>query len=541
MNAGTVKCSRKVLLSLVLCASVIQMTACQRSGEKSPGKVVNEPPISIQYPTTTTNNEAINNKKTAITETPITLTVFVDMPWFWVDSFTGPIPEELTKRTGVKLKIIRSTDENQLPSMLARGDLPDMIYSDRLADRLANKTTSYAWDSLINAYTPKFEISDEEKRLNASSDGHFYTIRNFYRSEADMDNPYAVADANTAALAIRDDIMKQLGNPPLNSLTDLEHILLRVKAEHPDMIPLLLDEISHWSAYFKERFGVDGMYLHDGKVQSQLRNPKLLDYYLFLNRLYREGLIQPENFTFNHEQYMEKRDSGEAFAFIRNVYDANAANSAYQAAGIHAHAKLITSPLSDSFQHVNDTVGLVGTYVTKKSRYPDVAIKLLQYLRSEEGQRLMAWGIEGVHWHMSKEGYPVFDPQYRKDKYESFDKWVQKYGVAAWTFGVHGNIANLAAYDKGQPEVMEALRIEKAHTVYDSLLARVNPPSDSAEAKIAAEVKKLISGEQTKVILADTEESSVAQYNLMVSKAEALGLSKVEDWMSKKYAAISKE
>lgn len=540
MNAGTVKRSRRALLSLVLCASVIQLAACQQAQE-APPKVVNEPPISAQYPTTTTNNETNSSNKLAITATPVTLTVFVDMPWFWVDSFTGPIPDELTKRTGVKLKIIRSTDENQLPAMLARGDLPDIIYSNRLADRLANKTTSYAWDLLMNAYTPKFEISDEEKRLNASSDGHFYTIRNYYRSKADMNSPYAVADANTAALTIRDDIMNQLGNPPLNSLADLEQILLRVKAEYPGLIPLLLDEMSHWSVYFQERFGVDGMYLRDGKVLNQLRNPKLLDYYLFLNRLYREGLIQPENFTFNHDQYIEKRDSGVAFAFIRNVYDANAANSAYQAARIAAHAKLITVPLSDSFKHVDANAGLVGTYITKKSRYPDVAIRLLQYLRSEEGQRLMTWGIEGVHWQMSKAGYPIFDKKYQKDRYESFDKWVQKYGVAAWTFGVHGNTANLAAYDPSQPEIMDALRMEKAHTVYEPLLARANPPADSAEAKIAAEVKKLISGEQTMVILADTQEGCIAQYNLMVSKAEALGLSKVEDWMSKKYAEVSKK
>ncbi|SEO32703.1 extracellular solute-binding protein [Paenibacillus sp. OV219] len=535
MIAGALTRSWRTLLAILLCASLVQITACKRGEEEQPPNV-NERPVSV--PPTTTNN---SNPTSITNNTPITLTVYVDMPWFWVDSFTGPIPEELTKRTGVKLNIIRSMDTKELPAMLARGDLPDIIYSDRLADRLATKETSYAWDLLMNAYTPKFVVSDEEKQLNASSDGHFYTIRNFYQREVDMFNPYAVAGPGTAALTIRDDMMKKLGNPPLHTLADLEQILIGVKAKYSSMIPLLLDENSQWSKYFKERFGVEGLYQHDGKVQSQLRNPKTLDYYLFLNRLYREGLIKPENFTFNHEQYIEKRDSGAAFAFIRNVYDANAANSAYKAAGMDIHAKLVTSPLSDSFVHVSDTIGWAGTYVTKKSRYPDVAIRLLQYLRSEEGQRLMAWGIEGVHWHMSAEGYPIFEKQFLQDKYASYEQWVQKYGVSVWAFGVHGNIANQAAYDPDQPEMMEALREEKEHTVYEPLLARVNPPSDTKEAGIAGEVDALISSEQTNVILADTQEACVAQFNLMVSKAEGLGLSKLEKWMSNKYAAILKK
>ncbi|AZN39234.1 type 2 periplasmic-binding domain-containing protein [Paenibacillus albus] len=539
MIAGGFMRGGKTLLAIILlCAGVIQITACKRTEDVPPAKVVNELPVGVP-PTTSTNT---GNAATSITnDTPITLTVYVDMPWFLVDSFTGPIPEELTKRTGVKLNIIRSKDTNELPAMLARGDLPDIIYSDRLADRLATKETSYAWDLLMNAYTPKFVVSDEEKRLNASSDGHFYTIRNFYQREVDMFNPYTLAGPDTAALTIRDDMMKQLGNPPLHTLADLEQILLGVKAKYPGNIPLLLDEKSQWSKYFKERFGVEGLYQHDGKVQSQLRNPKLLDYYLFLNRLYREGLILPENFTFSHDQYIEKRDSGLAFGFIRNVYDASAANSAYKAAGMSAHAKLVTSPLSNSFVHVSAAIGWAGTYVTKKSHYPDVAIRLLQYLRSEEGQRLMAWGIEGVHWHMSEDGYPVFEEQFLKEKYANYDQWVQKYGVMAWAFGVHGNTANQAAYDPNQPEMMEALRVEKEHTVYEPLLASVNPPSDTQEAGIAGDVEALISGEQTKVILADTQEACVEQFNLMVSKAEALGLSKLENWMSNKYAAVSQK
>ncbi|WP_308637444.1 extracellular solute-binding protein [Paenibacillus silvisoli] len=465
---------------------------------------------------------------------PTELTVFVDMPWFWVDAFEGPIPEELTRRTGVKLKVIKSKDDNELPALLSSGHVPDLIYSERLWDRLASPEVSYAWDELIPKYAPELEVSEQEKQLNRASDGHYYTIRNYFQTAADMQSPYAVAGPGATAMAVRADLMEQLGNPRLESLQDLENVLLQVKKAYPDMTPLLLDEVFQWSIYFKGRFGLDGdVYEHEGQMLSQLRNPRMLAYYQFLNRLYREGLLKPENFTYSYDQYLKERNSGNAFAFIRNVYEASAANDAYKAAGQNgARAKLVTAPLSDSFQRVNGTIGWAGIYITKQSKHPDAAIRLMRYLRSEEGQRLTVWGIEGEHWNLSPKGYPVFTEPFLQEKNDNYDRWVQKYGVAAWSFGAHGNIENLATYDEGQPDLMQVLRMEKEHTVYKPLRSFVSPPPSTEEANIAGKVEDLIASEQTNIILAESEAACEAQYKLMVDNAEQLGLRKLEAWMT---------
>ncbi|RAP74684.1 extracellular solute-binding protein [Paenibacillus montanisoli] len=486
------------------------------------------------------NRTAMGHEGESNPAAPTELTVFIDMPWFWVDSFEGPIPEELTRRTGIKLKVIKSKDDNELPAMIAAGNIPDLIYSDRLSERLASPQISYAWDELISKYAPDLEVSEQEKQLNRTSDGHYYTIRNYFLTAADMQSPYAVAGPGTTAMVVRADLMEQLGNPPLKSLRELESLLLKVKKTYPNMTPLLLDEVNQWSEFFKGRFGMDGaVYEDDGQLLSQLRNPQMLAYYRYLNRLYREGLIKPENFTYSYEQYLKERNSGNAFAFIRNVYEANAANDAYKAAGLKARARLVTSPLSESFARVNETIGWAGTYITKTSKHPEAAIKLMRFLRSEEGQRLTVWGIEGVHWNLSPKGYPVFKEPFLREKNENYDKWVQTYGAAAWSFGAHGSVENLATFDEGQPDLMKVLRMEKEHTVYKPLLYFASPPAGTEEADIAGKVKDLIESEQTNIILAESEAACTVQYELMVRNAEQLGLRKLEVWMTRKYKEMA--
>ena len=39
-------------------------------------------------------------------------------------------------------------------------------------------------------------------------------------------------------------------------------------------------------------------------------------------------------------------------------------------------------------------------YLSKNIKYPEAAMKMVNYLASEEGQYLLMWGIEGTNWNM---------------------------------------------------------------------------------------------------------------------------------------------
>ena len=58
------------------------------------------------------------------------LSMFIDFTWFLYDEWgTESISQEITKRTGMSFDITRSTGSDNLPLLVAGGDLPDIVYA----------------------------------------------------------------------------------------------------------------------------------------------------------------------------------------------------------------------------------------------------------------------------------------------------------------------------------------------------------------------------------------------------------------------------
>jgi putative aldouronate transport system substrate-binding protein len=84
-------------------------------------------------------------------EEPITLTLFVDESWWPYDTWEGAIPEQFSLNANVNIEVIRAVDDNQLPLMVASGNMPDLVCSYRY-QYMANPDTSYALDELMTQY-----------------------------------------------------------------------------------------------------------------------------------------------------------------------------------------------------------------------------------------------------------------------------------------------------------------------------------------------------------------------------------------------------
>ena len=66
--------------------------------------------------------------------------------------------------------------------------------------------------------------------VNTVSDGNYYAIRNDFSTEAEWKaNPYA--HMMVPGLAMRKDILEEIGNPVIKSLADLDKVFADVKAE----------------------------------------------------------------------------------------------------------------------------------------------------------------------------------------------------------------------------------------------------------------------------------------------------------------------
>jgi len=508
---------KKVSLLLIISMLVMILSACSSNSNSKSNNVDN------------TNAGSKGSEQESV---PVELDIFVNHPWFPVKEWSGSIPQLITEKTGVKLNVTVAADDKQLPLMIASGDLPDLIFTSTELDRLADSAISYSWNELIQKYAPDFKVDATRIAINTAADGNFYTIRNNFATQEEWDaSPNAII--SPGALGFRQDIMEELGNPALRTLEDLENILGQVKAKYPDMIPLLLDK--NWgSYYFKYQFGIPtvttNLYEQDGVVSYFVNHPNTLDYYKYINRLYRNGYITGENFAFKDtlrdNDYVQK---GLVFAEVDNVNDIDNMNSQITLGDNYKLTHLV-NPLGTDTKYYNASVGWSGVFITKENSNPEASIKFMQYMFSEEGQKLGFWGIEGKHYKWNEE------KQYPEILYKQGDsEYINSEAIGFW-----GLMSNSAALDIADPNY-DSAKVKKA--VKDTMvlvpeLGLLIPKSDSEEGVILSKLEAMISTEEVRIFMANSEEEAEKYYQDMLAKAEQIGLSKYEAWLNKKYAEV---
>lgn len=467
----------------------------------------------------------------------VTLNLFVDQPWWPLKDWSGEIPEEITKRTGVKLNITVASDEKQLPIMIASGDLPDLVATSTQFQQMSNDNVSYPWQELIDKYAPDFKPDPEHIAVNTVSDGKYYTLRNNFSTAADWkaNEQYALSDG--AAIAVRADIMKELGDPQIKSLDDFKNLLLQVKSKYPDMIPLALNTTDTWSkGYLSYNFGaaMSGLVDQNGKLVHALDTPELKNMYMFMNELYRDGLIKAENLAYKSEdQAKQLATTGKAFAYTWDTSGADRLNAETKASG-YTWENLPTK-ISDNFKHERYDNGWQGVFITKNNKNPEASIKLLQFLSSDEGQKLALWDKEGSDWNYSSDNkYPVFSFDFTNE-----DIRAQK-GSFYWGLLAGSAVTQqLAFYNPGTQTTKSNQEISSL-TTFKPAIGMVVPDSDSPEQIIETNIDNLITNEETKVILANSADEASKAYDTIVAQAKKMGMDKLEQWANTKYAEVQK-
>ncbi|TFE27490.1 extracellular solute-binding protein [Cohnella luojiensis] len=461
------------------------------------------------------------------------LSLFIDASWYPVKEWKGAIAEKITEKTGIKLNVTVATDDKQLPLMIASGDLPDLVFTNANIDRMSDSKLSYPWNELIEQYAPDFKIDKTRIAIHTMDDGNFYTVRNSFATQEEVaQNKYSVGSDGNPGIAVREDILKELGNPPIDSLDNFQKLLGMVKEKYPDMVPLIMDK--DWiEQYFLQQVGVegllDGWYEKDGKVDYAIRQPKMLEFFKFMNSLYRNGYILAENFAYTNDQIDDQyATSGKAFAHSHTVSIAESDNIKIKTAGSSYTFKMLPSALSKDTKAVSSGLGFAGTFITKQNKDPEASIKFIQYLASDEGKKLTMFGVEGEHWTWNEEGYPNL-------KYDPSDAdFVNSNGIKWWYLYNDGVTEGMLGYVPGAQKT-QALMERKAFTTYKPELGLIQMQPDSQEKTIKTKIDEMIKNEKVKIYLAKSEEEAVSTYKNMVKNAEKIGLEQLVDWANQTY------
>lgn len=271
-------------------------------------------------------------------------------------------------------------------------------------------------------------------------------------------------------LVLRKDYMESVGATPPKTLDEYYNLLKKIKAEKPDVIPLggytaQIGQTKFANNSFDNIFGAFGVTPgffteKDGKFSNYDISPKMREALLFLQKMYKEGLIDKEFATIKEEQLRAKLYSGKLFSWMgwwstANDYDTQVeTNELIKSGKLHADGNL-PNQADEPFKYLTLLGSLVGpdgtavapmgapfsqmNAISAKTKDPKKVLSIIEESLSPENQMLTVWGIEGEDYNIVdgklKTVTDLVDPATQQDKNGNF-RGTQSYlfapGLNGW-------------------------------------------------------------------------------------------------------------
>lgn len=393
----------------------------------------------------TENNDGLTEEASLpLTDEPVTLTVFAGLD----SNLTGIVDDyndnaffqELEKRTGVHLEFIipaSGTEQEAYNLMIASGELADIIthngynypegWDAAVDDGYYMDLTPYL-DTYLKDYQ-RVRTSDPVMEKSTLTDSGRVVSFNILYTEPQ--GPWM-------GMQIRKDWLDDLGLDVPETYDELEEVLRQFKEKKNAYAPLSIGangymETSH---ALSAGYGVMEDFMQiEGKVVYGPMEEGWKEYLTMLNRWYDEGLVDPDFMTNGAWQV----DIGMVLNGETGVWNAMYTMiSQYESGDSGIEVVPMTSPVKQKGDelHIRREDGYVGNGVAISAdcKYPEIAMKLMNYLYSEEGAELANYGIEGDTFNYV-DGKPVLTEKISNNEQYSMSQAQALYLMPPSRFG----------------------------------------------------------------------------------------------------------
>lgn len=326
---------------------------------------------------------------------------------------------KLEEMTNVKLDltIAPMSDYEQRRSLLiSAGDAPMII-----GNTYAGMETPFVSSGAILPisdyldYLPHFTKRIEEWGLQEEIDalrqldGKFYILPGLHES---IKHDYT--------LALRTDILEELGLEEPKTWEEVHQTLTKIKEAYPDSYPLsdrfkgnsLLSYMaSSYETVAGWGFGQGVVFnKEEDKFEYAPTTQNYRDMLQVLSSMMEDGLVDPESFTQEDDQAIQKLANEKSFAIStnsQNLFEYRSALDATVGEGNY-EIKKIMNPSTPYGDQVGGTRLENGIMISAKAVESPNFVALLQFVDwlyySDEGQEFARWGVEGVTYDKDENG-----------------------------------------------------------------------------------------------------------------------------------------
>ncbi|NWL87629.1 MULTISPECIES: extracellular solute-binding protein [unclassified Paenibacillus] len=358
---------------------------------------------------------------------PLNITLYGNYDWYtmpkWGEEPTTKWVQENKKVTVTEIPNGGNTAQ-KLNTMIASGELPDIIWGERGADveRLREAGLLVPLDDYIDKYPNlKKWIDPVALKMLRSPDGKLYQFPNWYTNRPN----------GNAGWVVNKKIYKELGEPKLETTDDLYAYLKQVKEKFPNVVPFETDLAAEghgldqiYSAFKEDNFTFTRFYaVPDGdNMKSIYKDEPFRESVVYAAKLFREGLMTQDAMTQTRDQVDEKLINGRVAVY------ASANPTVY---AMTADAELRKKDPQDGYfmvwpihkEGLDKNKIYPGTYnklgwnaavITTSAKNPEAVFAFLDWWTGPEGTTLQFWGLEGEYWQgYEEDGYtPKFTEKY---------------------------------------------------------------------------------------------------------------------------------
>jgi len=334
-----------------------------------------------------------------------------------------PVWVEVEDRVGTELNwrhISTEVKDEQFNIMLASQELPDIVayYEGQgghsSINRFGGEGAFLPLEDLINEHAPNLKrmvLDDPVVRSEVTApDGNIYFI------------PMMSALNAARGWYIRVDWLEKLGLDMPETVDDLYEVMVAFRDGDPnetgqnDTIPSVFrhrgDDAFYNLGALAYAFDADTSWVLRGdKVVFGPTEPQYLDYVAYLQKLYAERLIDREHFT-RGGNTRSQLIGGNIAGVIHDWFASTAGMNSLESEIPGFKLLHMPPPVADGVEpftriQMSQVRSDGGWAITSSVADAVAAIKMMDFVFSDEGRRLTNFGIEGVH-HTMQDGMPVY-------------------------------------------------------------------------------------------------------------------------------------
>ena len=569
-------------LSLLLMIAFVSFTlaSCGGGGGEPPIQVGGDGMAQLTYPDLPTT-PGDKNSWEYIGDEDLKIKWYVDTSTWNAPSGVDSISKKIKEVTGIEVEFETPVqdDGQKLATMIAGGDLPDVItlptsQSKQLAS-LAQQGYVYDINTLADKWAPSLYNNLPQDVLEwwAYGNGKTYGIPNHYYSYDDV--PEGQLQPN-GGMMVRKDIFDAFQRYVETNLKGTDGMVkytsrstgLQKSVEWKGYIttPEGFKHACEWALQNYSGTGngqiVSGLQLSqfksdgctslrwlsqmfaipfedkDGNYIYDFTSPEYAEMLYWLSELYNTKIgnyriISDSNFTAKYDNFGGEIASGKVFATLVTPQDyqmhfVTAKDSGYEYITMYITNEDGDAPILSDIRGY----GYLFNMITTNCKRPDLVIKLFDYLTSDEGQKLVTLGEEGVTWNYADETKQsiVYTEKYLAEK---ADGTYTKYGLMFWDL-----LLNYQYYDNVQPKtnhgktVNEVFRtdLKRPLTIYAYDCNAANFVVDATDERFSdyntnlTRINELIGRQLPKIIKSASKADAQKVYNDLVSLMNQRGL-----------------